>query len=57
MLKVEFLELLADAMKTVEPEVLFSEVFANGSSAKVTDHFIMKTTMLDTHTFVFEVMC
>lgn len=56
-LKVEFLELLTDAMRTVEPEVLFTEVFANGSSAKVIDHFIMKTTLLDTHAFVFEVRC
>ena len=55
MLKVDFLELLSDAMKTAEPEVLFSEVFANGSSAKVIDRFVMKTTLLDTHAFVFEV--
>lgn len=54
-LKVEFLELLTDAMRTVEPDVLFTEVFANGSSAKVVDHFVMKTTLLDTHAFVFEV--
>ena len=54
---MEFLEVLANAMKTVEPEVMYSEVFANGSSARVKDNFIMKTTLLDTHAFAFQVKC
>lgn len=55
-LRVEAPKLLADgATTTVKPEVVFSQVFTNRSSAAVKDSFNMKTALLDTHTFVFEV--
>lgn len=56
-LKAEFPELLiADgATKTVEQEVMFSQVFTNGSFATMKDNFNLKTTLSDTHTFVFQV--
>lgn len=55
-LKVDFPEPLESAaVKTVEPEVIFSEMLANASSYTVGDTFHIKATLVDTHTFVFEV--
>lgn len=56
-LQAEFPDLLADvAGATVEPEIFFSQVFTNGSPATMTDYFNMKTSLLDTHAFVLEVI-
>lgn len=55
-LEVEFPELSAGgATRTAEPEIMFSQLFTNASSVAATKTFNMKTTLLDTHTFVFEV--
>lgn len=56
-LGVKFAEPAAEdgATKAVEPQLLLSEVFTNLSSATAKDNFNLKTTLLDTHTFEFEV--
>lgn len=57
-LKVDFPELSADGVggiKTVESEPLSKQTFTNVSDSTAKDTFNLKTTLLDTHTFVFEV--
>lgn len=55
-LRVDFPEVLEDAAtKTVGPEVIFAELLTNDSPATVKDTFNIKTTLMDTHTFVSEV--
>lgn len=57
MLQAKFPELLADDGDgdRVQRQVLYSEVFTNGSSASMDDTFNLKTVLEDTHTFVLEV--
>lgn len=56
-LRAEFPEVPAyGAGATVGPVDMFSQVFTNGSPATMTDYFKMKTTLIDTHEYAFEVI-